>query len=104
MPPQTLYEKLWRSHIVRGEPDGTTLLYIDRHFIHGVSSPQAFAGLRQAGRAPWRRELHLAMADHNVPPRDRRRGIADPGSRVQVETLLVNCAAHGIRVFDMDDA
>jgi len=104
MAPQTLYEKLWRSHVVHEEPDGTTLLYIDRHFIHEVSSPQAFASLRQAGRAPWRSDLHLAMADHNVPTRDRRGGIADPVSRVQVETLLENCAAHGILVFGMNDA
>lgn len=103
MSPQTLYEKLWQSHVVHEEPDGTTLLYIDRHFIHEVSSPQAFASLRQAGRAIWRRELHLAMADHNIPTRDRRSGIADPVSRAQVETLLNNCTAHGIRAFGLDD-
>jgi 3-isopropylmalate/(R)-2-methylmalate dehydratase large subunit len=103
MAPQTLYDKLWQSHVVHEEPDGTTLLYIDRHLIHEVSSPQAFTGLRQAGRAMWRKELHLAMADHNIPTRDRRSGIADPVSRAQVERLLKNCTAHGIRVFGLDD-
>lgn len=101
---QTLYEKLWRSHVVFEEPDGTTLLYIDRHLIHEVSSPQAFASLRQAGRVPWRSELHLAVADHNVPTLDRRRGITDAVSRAQVETLLANCASYGIRAFGLDDA
>ncbi len=103
MAPKTLYEKLWSGHVVHEEADGTTQLYIDRHFIHEVSSPQAFEGLRQAGRAPWRSDLNLAMVDHNVPTLDRRGGIADPGSRAQVETLLRNCAAHGIRAFGMDD-
>ncbi len=103
MAPKTLYEKLWSGHVVHEEADGTTLLYIDRHFIHEVSSPQACEGLRQAGHAPWRSDLNLAMVDHNVPTLDRRGGIADPGSRAQVETLLRNCAAHGIRAFGMDD-
>jgi len=103
MAPRTLYEKLWYSHVVHEEDDGTTLLYIDRHFIHEVSSPQAFDGLRQAGRAPWRSDATLAVADHNVPTRDRRGGIADPVSRAQVDTLIRNCAAHGILVFGMDD-
>lgn len=71
---KTLYEKLWSGHVVHEEADGTTLLYIDRHFIHEVSSPQAFEGLRQAGRAPWRSDLNLPMVDHNVPTLDRAAG------------------------------
>ena len=101
--PRTLYEKLWESHIVHEEPDGTTLLYVDRHLLHEVSSPQAFEGLRGAGHPVWRPDANLAMADHNVPTRDRRSGIADPASRLQVETLLRNCATHGILAFGMDD-
>jgi 3-isopropylmalate/(R)-2-methylmalate dehydratase large subunit len=100
---RTLYEKLWSSHVVHEEDDGTTLLYIDRHFLHELSSPQPFDDLRQAGRAPWRINANLAMADHNVPTRDRRSGIADPISRIQVEALMRNCAAHGILAFGMDD-
>ena len=93
--PRTLYEKLWESHIVHEEPDGTTLLYVDRHLLHEVSTPQAFEALRGAGRPVWRPDANLAMVDHNVPTRDRRGGIADPASRLQVETLLRNCATHG---------
>jgi 3-isopropylmalate/(R)-2-methylmalate dehydratase large subunit len=100
--PKTLYEKLWESHVVHREADGTTLLYVDRHLLHEVSSPQAFAGLREAGRGVWRRDANLAMADHNVPTRGGPT-IADPASRLQVETLLANCAAHGIPVFGMGD-
>jgi 3-isopropylmalate/(R)-2-methylmalate dehydratase large subunit len=99
----TLYEKLWASHVVHEEDDGTTLLYVDRHLIHEVSSPQAFDGLREAGRKVWRGEAHLAMADHNVPTRDRRGGIADPVSRAQVDALMQNCADHGILALGMED-
>jgi 3-isopropylmalate/(R)-2-methylmalate dehydratase large subunit len=100
---KTLYDKLWDSHLVRMDDDGTALLYIDRHLVHEVTSPQAFEGLRLAGRAPWRVAANLAVADHNVPTTDRERGIADPVSRLQVETLDSNCATFGITEFKMDD-
>ncbi|CAK0781709.1 3-isopropylmalate dehydratase subunit LeuC [Gammaproteobacteria bacterium] len=100
---KTLYDKLWDAHVVRTEPDGTTLLYIDRHLIHEVTSPQAFEGLRLAGRRLWRVETSLAVADHNVPTTDRKVGITDPISRLQVETLTENCAHFGITEFRMDD-
>ncbi len=103
MPGRTLYDKIWDEHVVREEPDGTTLLYIDRHLVHEVTSPQAFEGLRLAGRRPWRVEAVVAVPDHNVPTTDRSRGIEDPVSRVQVETLDRNCAEFGIREFRMDD-
>ena len=85
MSAQTLYDKLWQSHVVHTEQDGTALLYIDRHLLHEVTSPQAFEGLRLAGRKPWRLSANLAVADHNVPTTDRSQGIADPISRLQVE-------------------
>ena len=100
--PKTLYEKLWGSHVVHQEADGTTLLYVDRHLLHEVSSPQAFEGLREVGRRVWRSDANLAMADHNVPTTGGTT-IADPASRLQVETLLRNCAAHGITAFGMGD-
>jgi 3-isopropylmalate/(R)-2-methylmalate dehydratase large subunit len=100
---KTLYDKLWDAHVVRAEPDGTTLLYVDRHLVHEVTSPQAFEGLRLAGRKPWRVSANLAVADHNVPTTDRSHGIADPISRIQVETLDQNCAEFGITEFHMDD-
>jgi len=103
MKPKTLYDKLWDSHVVREEADGTTLLYIDRHLVHEVTSPQAFEGLRLAGRPLWRIDANLATADHNVPTTDRSHGIADPISRVQVETLDQNCAEFGITEFGMAD-
>ncbi|MGE5027338.1 MAG: 3-isopropylmalate dehydratase large subunit [Betaproteobacteria bacterium] len=103
MSAQTLYDKLWQSHVVHTEPDGTALLYIDRHLLHEVTSPQAFEGLRLAGRKPWRLGANLAVADHNVPTTDRSQGIADPISRLQVETLDDNCAGFGITEFRMDD-
>ncbi len=104
MPPRTLYDKLWDAHVVHVEPDGTTLLYIDRHLVHEVTSPQAFEGLRLAGRQPWRREAILAVPDHNVPTTDRARGIADPVSRLQVETLDANCKEFRLLEFPMHDA
>ena len=103
MSAQTLYDKLWQSHVVHTEQDGTALLYIDRHLLHEVTSPQAFEGLRLAGRKPWRLSANLAVADHNVPTTDRSQGIADPISRLQVETLDNNCADFGITEFKMGD-
>ena len=100
---KTLYEKLWDAHVVHTEPDGTALLYIDRHLVHEVTSPQAFEGLKLAGRRPWRVDSMLAVADHNVPTTDRRQGISDPISRAQVEALDTNCAAFGITEFTMTD-
>ena len=87
MPQLTLYDKLWNSHVVREEADGTTLLYIDRHLVHEVTSPQAFEGLKLAGRKPWRMESVVATADHNTPTKDWDLGIQDPTSRVQVDEL-----------------
>jgi 3-isopropylmalate/(R)-2-methylmalate dehydratase large subunit len=103
MPGQTLFEKLWDTHVVHVEPDGTTLLYIDRHLVHEVTSPQAFEGLKLAHRTPHRADAAIAVPDHNVPTTDRSQGIADPVSRLQVETLDANCAEFGITEFRMDD-
>jgi 3-isopropylmalate/(R)-2-methylmalate dehydratase large subunit len=103
MAAKTLYDKLWDSHVVRTDDNGTSLLYIDRHLIHEVTSPQAFEGLRLAGRQPWRIGSGLAVADHNVPTRLREQGIADPVSRLQVETLGKNCREFGITEFSLDD-
>ena len=101
--PQTLFDKIWQSHVVDLQDDGTTILYIDRHLLHEVLSPQAFEGLRLAGRQVRRRNATLAVADHNVPTTDRTQGIEDPESRLQVETLSVNCAEFGVPIFDMLD-
>lgn len=103
--PQTLYDKLWSAHVVHQESDGTCLLYIDRHLLHEVTSPQAFEGLAIAGRRPWRNSANLAVADHNVPTvaEDRATGIADPVSRLQVDTLDENCEKYGITEFRMND-
>ena len=103
MGPRTLYDKLWDAHVVRQDPDGTALLYIDRHLVHEVTSPQAFEGLRLAGRQPWRVDANLATPDHNVPTTAREQGIADPVSRLQVETLDQNCEEFGITEFPMND-
>ena len=100
---RTLYEKLWDAHVVRENDDGTALIYIDRHLVHEVTSPQAFEGLRLAERRPWRIDANLAVADHNVPTTDRSAGIADPVSRLQVDTLDANCSLYGITEFDMND-
>ena len=100
---KTLYDKLWAAHEVRDNGDGTSLLYIDRQLVHEVTSPQAFEGLRMAGRKPWRVGANLATPDHNVPTTDRAKGIADPVSRLQVETLDQNCTDFGITEFDMAD-
>ncbi|MGV8891442.1 MAG: 3-isopropylmalate dehydratase large subunit [Burkholderiaceae bacterium] len=99
----TLYDKLWDSHVVHAGEDGTTILYIDRHLLHEVTSPQAFEGLKQAGRKPWRVAANLMVADHNVPTTDRIHGIADPTSRLQVETLDANAAEYGLTYFNMRD-
>ena len=99
----TLFQKLWDAHVVHVEADGTTLLYIDRHLVHEVTSPQAFEGLKLAHRVPRRVDAAIAVPDHNVPTTDRSQGIADPISRLQVETLDANCAEFGITEFRMDD-
>ena len=103
MTAKTLYDKLWQSHEVRDNGDGTSLIYIDRHLVHEVTSPQAFEGLRLANRKPWRVAANLATPDHNVPTTDRDKGIEDPVSRLQVETLDSNCKEFGITEFDMAD-
>ncbi len=100
--PETLYDRLWREHVVRENDDGSSLLYIDRHLLHEVTSPQAFEGLRNAGRRPWRSAANLAMEDHNVPTIDRD-NIADPVSRLSLETLDQNCREAGIIKFGMAD-
>jgi len=100
---KTLYDKLWHDHVVRSEADGTALLYIDRHLVHEVTSPQAFEGLRMAGRQPWRTSSIVAVPDHNVPTTDRSQGITDPVAKLQVETLDTNCKEFGLTEFDMSD-
>ncbi|MFQ5467887.1 MAG: 3-isopropylmalate dehydratase large subunit [Kiloniellaceae bacterium] len=102
--PRTLFDKIWDGHLVDRQDDGTCLLYIDRHLVHEVTSPQAFEGLRLAGRAVRRPEATLAVADHNVPTTDRAKGIADQESRIQVDALTRNCADFGVPYFAMDDA
>jgi 3-isopropylmalate/(R)-2-methylmalate dehydratase large subunit len=102
--PRTLFDKIWDSHVVDRQDDGTCLLYIDRHLVHEVTSPQAFEGLRLAGRKVRRPDLTLAVADHNVPTTDRSHGIDDEESRIQVEALTKNCADFAIPYFAMDDA
>ena len=101
--PRTMFDKIWDSHVVHEQEDGSSILYIDRHLVHEVTSPQAFEGLRMAGR-PVRRPLStLAVPDHNVPTSDRSHGIEDAESRIQVETLEANCRDFGIPIFKMDD-
>jgi 3-isopropylmalate/(R)-2-methylmalate dehydratase large subunit len=99
MQPQTLYDKLWSTHLVRQESDGTALIYIDRHLVHEVTSPQAFEGLKLAGRRPWRVDSIVATADHNTPTRDWDQGIRDPISRTQVETLDANIRVYGAKAY-----
>jgi 3-isopropylmalate/(R)-2-methylmalate dehydratase large subunit len=96
---KTLYDKIWDAHVVRSDADGTTLLYIDRHLVHEVTSAQAFEGLRLADRKPWRVDSMLAVPDHNVPTTDRSHGIDDPVSRKQVEALDSNCREFGVTRF-----
>lgn len=100
---RTLFDKLWDEHVVHQEPDGTCLIYIDRHLVHEVTSPQAFEGLELAGRKPWRNAANLAVVDHNVPTTDRSQGISDPVSRLQVETLDANAKKFNIRYFNIND-
>jgi len=97
--PQTLYDKLWNSHVVREEPGGAALLYVDRHLVHEVTSPQAFEGLKLAGRKPWRPGSIVATADHNTPTKDWDKGIRDPISRTQVETLDANIREFGAKAY-----
>src|SRR5687767_9857810 len=101
--PRTLFQKIWDSHVVHRQEDGTCVLYIDRHLVHEVTSPQAFEGLRAAGRKVRRPDATLAVADHNVPTSDRSEGIKEEESRIQVETLEKNCAAFGVPYFSMND-
>ncbi len=103
MAAKTLYDKLWEDHVVQMDEDGTALIYIDRQLIHEVTSPQAFESLRLSHRKPWQTARNLAVADHNVPTTDRSAGIADPISRLQVETLDSNCSEFGITEFGMSD-
>jgi 3-isopropylmalate/(R)-2-methylmalate dehydratase large subunit len=94
--PRTLYEKIWDLHVVKQQDDGTCVLYIDRHLVHEVTSPQAFEGLRMAGRKVRRPDATLAVVDHNIPTANRAAGISDPESRLQVETLAENTREFGI--------
>ena len=105
---KTLYDKIWDTHLVKQRADGTALIYIDRHLIHEVTSPQAFEGLRLAGRTPWRTGANLAVPDHNIPTTsdERRQGLAgikDPVSKIQVKTLNENCKEFNILELEMND-
>jgi len=101
--PRTLFDKIWQDHLVDVQDDGTCLIYIDRHLVHEVTSPQAFEGLRNAGRKVRRPEFTLAVADHNVPTKDLDKGITDEDSRIQVATLEQNVSDFGVPYFDMKD-
>ena len=101
--PKTIYDKIWQDHLVSDNDDGTSILYIDRHLVHEVTSPQAFEGLKIANRKVRRPEFTLATADHNIPTIDRDKGIDDPESKLQVETLEANCDEHGITFLSMAD-
>lgn len=108
MPGKTLYDKLWESHLVKNQDNGTSLIYVDLHFLHEVTSPQAFEGLRIAGRRPWRADANMATPDHNVPTTTEERsrgveGIIDPVSKIQVKSLDSNCHEFGIDEFEIDD-
>ena len=100
---KTLYDKIWDDHLVHTQDDGTSLLYVDRHLVHEVTSPQAFEGLRNSNRKVRQPNLTLAVADHNVPTSDRSKGIYDEESKLQVETLEKNCEEFGIKLFGMND-
>jgi 3-isopropylmalate/(R)-2-methylmalate dehydratase large subunit len=100
---RTLFDKIWEEHLVDQQDDGTCLLYIDRHLVHEVTSPQAFEGLRQSGRPVRRPDSCLAVPDHNVPTTDRSKGIDEEQSRIQVEALQRNCKEFGIQLFDVTD-
>lgn len=101
--PQTLFEKIWNDHIVHDQNDGTCLIYIDRHLVHEVTSPQAFEGLRTSGRTVRKTANTLAVMDHNVPTSNRAEGIAQEDSRIQIETLEKNCKEFGVQLFDLFD-
>ena len=105
---KTLYDKLWDSHLVLERDDGSALLYVDRHILHEVTSPQAFEGLRMAGRKPWRLDMNIATPDHNISTNRHEResgvsGISDQTSRIQVKTLDDNCEFFGIKEFKMNE-
>jgi 3-isopropylmalate/(R)-2-methylmalate dehydratase large subunit len=100
---KTLYDKLWESHLVHKDKNGNALLYIDRHLIHEVTSPQAFEGLKFANRKPWRASANLAVADHNIPTEKRNEGISDPISALQINTLIMNCKDFNVPYIPMDD-
>ena len=101
--PKTLYDKIWENHLVHEQSDGTSLIYVDRHLVHEVTSPQAFEGLRLQKRIVRRPELTLAVPDHNVPTTDRSKGIDDKESKIQVDTLRNNCKEFGVKLFDVND-
>ena len=101
--PHTIYDKIWKEHLVHEQEDGTSLLFVDRHLIHEVTSPQAFEGLRSSNRKVRQPKLTLAVADHNVPTTDRTKGISDQESKIQVDTLDSNCKEFGIQIFGMND-
>tara|TARA_A100001015_G_scaffold95271_1_gene105880 strand:- start:5186 stop:6589 length:1404 start_codon:yes stop_codon:yes gene_type:complete len=101
--PKTLYDKIWSDHLVHQQDDGTSLLFVDRHLIHEVTSPQAFEGLRNSNRKVRQPNLTLAVVDHNIPTTDRSKGIDDIDSKIQVETLEKNCKDFGVKLFGMED-
>ncbi len=101
--PKSLYDKIWEDHLVHKQSDGTSLIYVDRHLVHEVTSPQAFEGLRLQKRRLRKPEFTLAVPDHNVPTTDRSKGIDDKESRIQVETLRNNCKEFGVKLFDVND-
>ena len=101
--PLTLYDKIWNEHLVHQQEDGTALLFVDRHLIHEVTSPQAFEGIRNSKRKIRQPNLTLAVADHNVPTTDRSKGISDNDSKIQVDTLVKNCKEFGVQLFGMED-
>lgn len=103
MKPRTLYDKIWDEHVIDRSEDGTCLIYIDRHLVHEVTSPQAFEGLRMTGRKVRRPEATLAVMDHNVPTTDRTQPIVEEESRIQVDTLRENCKEFGVQLFDLTD-
>ncbi len=102
-PPRTLFQKIWDDHLVHQDKDGLSVIYIDRHLVHEVTSPQAFEGLRATGRKVRRPDATLAVADHNVPTTDRSQGIKEPESKLQVDTLTENCEEFGVTLFQMND-
>ena len=103
MKPKTLFDKIWDSHLVEKQNDGTCLIYIDRHLVHEVTSPQAFEGLRNTGRVVRKPSHTFAVADHNVPTSDRSKGIKNKESRIQVETLEKNCQEFKVNFFPLMD-